>query len=409
MLFKSVLVTAAMLGVSAVKAHMIMTEPVPYGKATLDNSPLAANGSDFPCKLRGAGTFDFTQWNKAQIGESMPLTFQGSATHGGGSCQISLTTDLEPTVDSEWMVIKSFEGGCPANVDGNLSGGATAADPYTFNYTVPEGISPGKYTLAWTWFNRIGNREMYMNCAPLEVESSSSKRSVVAEKRSSSFPPMFVANINGCETPNNVDIRFPQPGDDVVYEGEPSNLAPVGAAACTGTPTFGAAGDSSSGSSGSGSGSSGSSASASAVVTTAPVTTHAYTEPTTSAARAVTTTKSAAPAVNTASSSSESSGSSSGSSSGADSGSSPKPSPSTVASSSSSSGSLSGSCSVEGEWNCINGSSFQRCANGQWSQVQDMAAGTQCTAGQSSNLAISANKLMARTMKEGRSRRHGHG
>ncbi|OOF94312.1 lytic polysaccharide monooxygenase [Aspergillus carbonarius ITEM 5010] len=407
MFSKSLFVTAAMLGVSAVKAHMIMTEPVPYGKSTLNNSPLAADGSDFPCKLR-SNTYEISEWNKAKVGESMPLTFQGSATHGGGSCQISLTTDLEPTSNTEWMVIKSFEGGCPANVDGNLSGGPTTADPYTFNYTVPDGISPGKYTLAWTWFNRIGNREMYMNCAPLEVESSSSKRSVVAEKRSSSFPPLFVANINNCMTSEGVDIRFPQPGDDVVYEGEPSNLASAGAAACTGTPTFGAAGDTSSGSSGSGSGSSGSSASA--VVTAAPVTTDSDTEPTTWAAGAVATTKSAAPAVNTASSSSlESSGSSSGSSSGAGSGSSPNPSPSTVSSSSSSSGSLSGSCTVEGEWNCINGSSFQRCANGQWSQVQDMAAGTQCTAGQSSNLAISAAKLMPRTMKEGRSRRHGHG
>ncbi|GKZ31308.1 hypothetical protein AbraIFM66950_011702 [Aspergillus brasiliensis] len=408
MFSKSILMAAALLGISAVEAHMIMTEPVPYGKDTLNNSPLAADGSDFPCKLR-SNTYEVSEWNTAKIGESMPLTFEGSATHGGGSCQVSLTTDLQPSKDSEWMVIKSIEGGCPANVEGNLSGGASMEDDTKFNYTIPDGISPGKYTLAWTWFNRIGNREMYMNCAPLEVQSgsSSSKRSDVeekrdVEKRSSTFPPMFVANVNGCTTSEGVDIRFPQPGDTIEYNGEPSNLASAGAAACTGTPTFAAAGDSSTGSysgsgSGSGSSSGAASSSAAAVVTSAPAA-NTYTAPA---------------VVNTPAPSSGSSGSSSGAGSGSGSGSSsvssPQPSSSTSTSSSSSSGALSGSCSVEGEWNCISGSSFQRCANGQWTPAQDMAAGTQCTAGQSSNLAISAIKLKPRTVREGRARRHAHG
>ncbi|TPR06905.1 Heterokaryon incompatibility protein (HET) family protein [Aspergillus niger] len=330
MFSKSILAAAALLGISAVEAHMIMTEPIPYGKDTLNNSPLAADGSDFPCKLR-SNTYEVTEWNTAQIGESMPLTFEGSATHGGGSCQVSLTTDLQPTKDSEWMVIKSIEGGCPANVDGNLSGGASMADPTKFNYTIPDGISPGKYTLAWTWFNRIGNREMYMNCAPLEVQSASSKRSDVeekrdVEKRSSTFPPMFVANVNGCTTSEGVDIRFPQPGDDIQYNGEPSNLASAGAAACTGTPTFAAA-------------------------VLRPLLWLLL----------------------------------------------PRPQTPTLL------------LRVEGEWNCINGSSFQRCANGQWTPAQNVAAGTQCTAGQSSNLAISAIKLKPRTVREGRARRHAHG
>ncbi|KAJ5626397.1 hypothetical protein N7510_002706 [Penicillium lagena] len=30
-----------------------MGSPEPYNKDTLNNSPLAADGSDFPCKLRG--------------------------------------------------------------------------------------------------------------------------------------------------------------------------------------------------------------------------------------------------------------------------------------------------------------------------------------------------------------------
>ncbi|RAK80325.1 lytic polysaccharide monooxygenase AA11 family protein, partial [Aspergillus fijiensis CBS 313.89] len=426
MFSKSTFVAVTLLGLSAVEGHMIMSKPVPYGKDTLNNSPLAADGSDFPCKLR-SNTYQVTEWNKAAVGESMPLTFQGSAVHGGGSCQISLTTDLEPTKDSSWMVIKSFEGGCPANVDGNLPANPNGVDPYSFNYTIPEGITPGKYTLAWTWFNRIGNREMYMNCAPLEVTGgSSSKRSRVMpklEERSSSFPPMFVANVNGCTTKEGVDIRFPQPGADVQYLGEASNLAPEGSAACTGTATFGGAGDTSSGtssgtssSSGSGSGAASSAAAAvsSAVVANANANTGSYSASTTTAA--ANTAYAAPPAASSASSGSasgSSAGSSSGTSSGASSGASPQASAGSGSSgsgstSTSTSGALSGSCSTEGQWNCINGSSFQRCANGKWTASQAMASGTQCTPGQSADLSIATAKSK-RDVTEMRARRRAHG
>ncbi|KAE8389580.1 hypothetical protein ETB97_002105 [Aspergillus alliaceus] len=237
------LMAAALLG-TVVNSHMILKQPPPYGKDTLDNSPLAADGSNFPCKLR-PGAFQAPAGETvARIGESMPLSFIGSATHGGGSCQVSLTSDLQPSKDSKWMVIKSIEGGCPANVAGNLDGGADLEGATVFHYTIPEGIDPGQYTLAWTWFNRIGNREMYMNCAPITVAVGSSERSANPEenvvlKRSASFPPMFIANINGCITKEGIDIRFPDPGDDVEFAGNPANLAPVGSAVCTGVPTFG--------------------------------------------------------------------------------------------------------------------------------------------------------------------------
>lgn len=40
-------------------------------------------------------------------------------------------------------------------------------------------------------------------------------------------------------------------------------------------------------------------------------------------------------------------------------------------------------CTVEGMWNCIDGISFQRCASGTWSVVEQLAAGTNCTLGRS--------------------------
>jgi hypothetical protein len=43
-------------------------------------------------------------------------------------------------------------------------------------------------------------------------------------------------------------------------------------------------------------------------------------------------------------------------------------------------------CATEGQWNCIGGTAFQRCASGKWSPVQSMAAGTACSPGLSAKL-----------------------
>ncbi|KIN01692.1 hypothetical protein OIDMADRAFT_179013 [Oidiodendron maius Zn] len=45
-------------------------------------------------------------------------------------------------------------------------------------------------------------------------------------------------------------------------------------------------------------------------------------------------------------------------------------------------------CSSEGEWNCINATSFQQCGSGVWSPVQALAAGTECKSGQSATIQI---------------------
>lgn len=146
---------------TSVNGHMIMKTPSPMGNP--NNSPLLADGSDFPCKFSAssgsADAFYTGETNTMAIGDPQTLSFTGSATHGGGSCQISLTTDLQPTKDSKFMVIKSIEGGCPASVAGNLPADPNGSGASTFQYTIPDGISPGQYTIAWSWLNKIGNRE----------------------------------------------------------------------------------------------------------------------------------------------------------------------------------------------------------------------------------------------------------
>ena len=61
-------------------------------------------------------------------------------------------------------------------------------------------------------------------------------------------------------------------------------------------------------------------------------------------------------------------------------------------SASTTSGVLSGACSQEDYWYCNGGSAFQRCVNGEWDASQSMAEGTECTAGISETLTISASK-----------------
>ena len=153
------------------------------------------------------------------------------------------------------MVIHSIEGGCPAKgVAGNLGADNSASqpDPDTYSFAIPMGIAPGAYTLAWTWFNKVGNREMYMNCASIKVTGGSNKRDTYLNETefaipeldgrdTLSFPAMFVANIptSDCLTADSKDVQFPDPGTSVEKDGVASDLsAPTG-------PKCGASGGSS--------------------------------------------------------------------------------------------------------------------------------------------------------------------
>ncbi|KAK4169054.1 hypothetical protein QBC43DRAFT_200647 [Cladorrhinum sp. PSN259] len=219
----SVSVLAAGSFASIAQAHMLLRTPTPY--AGHISSPLDPSGSNFPCQnvaFTGSAT-EMAQGSTQQMG------FTGSAVHGGGSCQVSLTYDNPPTAASSWKVIHSIQGGCPARgVTANLPDNPDGAAPDSYPFTIPADVPAGNATLAWTWMNKIGNREFYMNCAPVSITGSGG-----SEASFSALPDMFVANIavpglnpgNQCKTSEGTDVEFPNPGASV--ENNPgSSLGP---------------------------------------------------------------------------------------------------------------------------------------------------------------------------------------
>ncbi|OAG12949.1 uncharacterized protein CC84DRAFT_1079899 [Paraphaeosphaeria sporulosa] len=196
----STLAVAILAMAPAVQSHMIMASPKPFGSP--DNSPLDPSGSNYPCKMTSA-TAGAGPMNDFAVGSKQQLSFSGSAVHGGGSCQISVTTDKNPTKDSVFKVIHSIEGGCPG-VNG----------PATFDFTVPDALPDGELVMAWTWFNHIGNREMYMNCANIQVSGGASDNSKFEK-----LPDMAIANINvgkgaSCKTAESSDYTFAGVGEN---------------------------------------------------------------------------------------------------------------------------------------------------------------------------------------------------
>lgn len=208
--------TTSILALAAsASAHMILNYPKPYGNP--NNSPLDNSGSDFPCKATGPESYTASTMNEWNAGETKQVSFTGSAVHGGGSCQFSLTTDKAPTKNTQWKVIHSVIGGCPATAEGNLGNDPNGSGASKFDVTLPSDLPAGEYTFAWTWFNKIGNREMYMNCAPLKVGGGGSASTSDASGALSKLPDMFVANLprEQCATSDSQDVVFPDPGDSV--------------------------------------------------------------------------------------------------------------------------------------------------------------------------------------------------
>jgi hypothetical protein len=190
-------------------SHMEMVKPLPIRSPENPHtpnpdydyvSPLDPSGSNYPCK--GYHTDPFNIAAEYQAGQQYSMQIQGRATHHGGSCQLSLSYDKGKT----FRVIKSIIGGCPLQP--------------SYDFTIPANAPSGQALLAWSWFNQVGNREMYMNCAFVKITSSSLNPHQDNTPALDSAPSIFIANVNGpgrCQTIEGQNVKFPYPGDDVEY------------------------------------------------------------------------------------------------------------------------------------------------------------------------------------------------
>ncbi|KAJ5388791.1 hypothetical protein N7509_011332 [Penicillium cosmopolitanum] len=167
---KGLALLAGLLAGSA-SAHMQMSKPYPIrsplnkdsnGKKDYSyTNPLQSSGSDYPCK--GYAKDDFESQATYKQGQKYTMELEGSATHNGGSCQLALTYDQGET----FKVIESILGDCPIAKE--------------YDFTIPSDAPDGEALLAWTWFNKVGNREMYMNCAFVTVGGGSKGKQVPAQ------------------------------------------------------------------------------------------------------------------------------------------------------------------------------------------------------------------------------------
>ncbi|SCV68342.1 BQ2448_463 [Microbotryum intermedium] len=199
-------------------AHIEMVHPYPinskYDPQTLEankdytmTAPLFANGANFPCKGYNTASA-YSNLNSVDTlvsGTSYTVELAGTAVHGGGSCQFSVSYDQGKT----FAVIASIIGGCPIGLK--------------FTIPIPNLPSAKKATFAWTWFNLIGNREEYQNCAIVDIQGPPQQTSYTG-------PSPFRANTfadGSCITTEGQEVVFPNPGNSVQYLGSSTKASPA--------------------------------------------------------------------------------------------------------------------------------------------------------------------------------------
>ncbi|KAI3392405.1 hypothetical protein diail_5732 [Diaporthe ilicicola] len=251
-MYLSQLITALLSIITVTSGHGIMIEPRPYNLETEPLQQVAPLSAELPFPCQGR-TQHVESRTVLTAGTNQTVQFWISAVHGGGSCQFSVTYDYPPPADpSRWKTLYTVIGDCPAQAAGNLetvekdkagrengvqcvNGDSGSECVRQYNIPIPSGLeNSDNATFAWSWLNRIGNREFYMSCAPVKIVGGTGDKQFM-----DSLPPVFTANIPGsCTTGESGQLfNIPNPGKYGRVYAEPG---PSGAGQCpvAEIPTF---------------------------------------------------------------------------------------------------------------------------------------------------------------------------
>lgn len=126
-----------------------------------ETAPIGTHGKiDQPmCKYTKPWPEPVAHWT---AGQTVDVEFKGSATHNGGPCQFSISYDGGKT----FVVLKEITGSC----------WGTDLSQRKFSIQLPKNLPSSKNAIfAWSWNNKTGNREFYMNCADITISGGTSK------------------------------------------------------------------------------------------------------------------------------------------------------------------------------------------------------------------------------------------
>ncbi|KAI0244008.1 hypothetical protein L0F63_003917, partial [Massospora cicadina] len=190
-------------------AHMDMVSPPPRRSpkhaapgVAVDYDMTSPLGEKYPYPCRGYGPGPVSGTYEA--GQSIPVQLGGGANHNGGHCQFSISYD-----DVNFASIKTVMGTC-------------MVDTLNYQVPIPPDAPSGRATFAWSWINRTGNREYYMNCADIEIKGRPGGK-VVGSKMLVADLPGTITFPEGFDNNYGADIFAAQPTITVT----PTNPSPT--------------------------------------------------------------------------------------------------------------------------------------------------------------------------------------
>lgn len=97
-----------------------------------------------------------------KAGETLQTAYDIGAIHGGGHCQWALSYDG----GKKWVVFNTVIRKCFKTAQPGVK--------HVIPVKIPKDAPNGKAVLMWLWNNAQGPRELYSNCADIEIQGGSS-------------------------------------------------------------------------------------------------------------------------------------------------------------------------------------------------------------------------------------------